>query len=140
MSLTKMASCGCTTAMLQLEAFVGLVGLSSFGLWGLLPTLLTGLAVRGPDAKRNSRLLLLPAIWATPLLLAALFIDPTEDTPRTAAWLGHLILPMLLAYLAVAVWSYVTLPRARGLATTCALANAPMAFGAALSTAMAVGG
>jgi hypothetical protein len=126
--------------MLQLQAFVGLAVMSSFGLWGLFPPLLTGLAVRGPDAKRNSRLLLLPALWATLLVIAALFVEPTKGAIKTADWVGYLTIPTLVAYLAVAVWSYVTLPRARGLATTCALANTPMALGAALVTAMAASG
>jgi hypothetical protein len=109
---------------------------SCFGM-GLLGAASTLVVLIMPERRRTVRLLVLPALWLLPPVAAAVFY---QGEMKSADWLGHVSLIMLVAYVAAAVWSIVTLPGSRALATICALINAPFAVLSSLVVGMASSG
>ena len=126
-----------TTVTAQLSFFFFLLMQTTLLGVGLLAAAMTLAVLALPDRRRLSRLILLPALWLLPLALAGLFY---EHDVKTADWLVYTALPMLAAYMSLAIWSIMSLPRARIVAVACAVFNAPFALLSAFVTATAAGG
>lgn len=125
--------------MAQLNTSWFLLMQTTFFGWGLIAPALTALVLLRSDRKRVSRLLLLPAIWIAPLVIAGAFVE-SSGTVKTAGWLGSFALAMLLVYLVVAAWSIVSLRGARAIAAGCSVINAPFALLGAFVVGMASSG
>jgi hypothetical protein len=124
-------------AMAHLSFFVFLLLQASvFGI-GLLAVALTCAVLLLPERRSLARLLVLPALWVLPLVLAGVFY---EADMKSAGWVGYLFVPVLVAYFGFSIWAVSTLPKQRLIAGACAAINTPFVFLSALVVAIAAGG